>query len=162
VSRAKARDGQSFEVIPNPWGISPVGSATLDAYIKTGSYAEVAKTFGIKYHTVSTRVERALEKIDGECALHKLIHWRDFRGLVPPLVIDSGDILLFGVTPKQARHLDAAASGKTFERIASESGETSRQVYDSIRRAFRKIPAEHDGQRLAVWRRARQAQKEQP
>lgn len=148
--------------IANPWGITPLGAATLDDYVKTGDYSEVARIHGVDYHCAQTRVIRSLEKIDGDCHLHKVIHWRDFRGLVPKLVIEAEDVCLFGVTPKQAKQLDAIAGGKSFERIADETGETRRQVYDSVKRAFRKIPAEHAGQCIAVWRRARQAQKEQP
>ncbi len=152
----------SLPGIPNPWGIKARGAAMLDAFVLTDDYKELAAQFGVDYHTAAMCVLRALEKIDGRSKLHKLIRWRDFRGLLPATSFPPPKTNPFGTTDLQARAIDMSAAGLPHSLIAERMGRSLKSVSDHIRQGLAKVPGTTTAQRMAAWRQLREEQKRDP
>lgn len=156
-------DVSQFPIVPNPWGINRRGAALLDRYIGIGDMSKAAAALGYKYSTAATGLERALKKIPGSCRLHKLIYWRDFRGLLPPSSRPPpSSANPFGTTNFQARSIDLFASGLSFTQVADKIGKSTRSEYDHLRAGLLKVPGDTTAQRLAAWRQFREDQKRDP
>ncbi len=74
---------KDLQAVDNPWGITPGQSGVLDALIVHGSNKAVAIALGISLKSVEVQVSAATKRMPHGPRLHKLIMWRDFRGLVP-------------------------------------------------------------------------------
>ena len=155
-------DVSQFPIVPNPWGINRRGAALLDRYIEIGDMAKTAAALGYKYGTATTALDRALEKIPGSCKLHKLIYWRDFRGLVPSSSVRPSSANPFGTTGLQAMAIDLSIAGFPHAKIAEQMGRSTRSVSDHIRQGLAKVPGGTHAQRLAAWRQFREDQKRDP
>ncbi len=152
----------SLPNIPNPWGIKARGAAMLDAFVLTDDYKELATQFGVDYHTAAMCVLRALEKIDGRSKLHKLIRWRDFRGLLPAASFPPPKTNPFWTTGLQARAIDLSIAGLSHVDIAYRMGRSTKSVSDHIRQGLAKVPGTTTAQRMAAWRQLREEQKRDP
>lgn len=155
-------DVSQFPIVPNPWGINRRGAALLDRYIEIGDMAKTAAALGYKYGTATTALDRALEKIPGSCKLHKLIYWRDFRGLVPPASRPPPGANPFGATDLQTKAIDLFVSGLSFAQVAERIGKTTRSANGNIHAGLLKAPGDTTAQRIAAWRRFREDQKRDP
>lgn len=146
-------DAASLPDVPNPWEIKKRGAAVLDHYVRLGDMNKVAALMGHTYSTATMVLHRALEKIPGDCKLHKLIYWRDFRGLVPPLKPGKA-YGVFGLTAHQTRLMELTSEGRRQAEIAAELGISIRTVGSLMSRTYKKIPGDHNGQKLRNWRLA--------
>jgi hypothetical protein len=71
--------------VPNPWGITPGQAGVLDALIVHGSNKAAAIALGLTLKSVEMQVSAATRRMPHGPRLHKLMRWRDFRGLVQEL-----------------------------------------------------------------------------
>lgn len=137
----------------NPWGIRPRAVQVLDAYVIHGS----SHVPGINQNTVVTTVERALKLMPDAPRLHKLMMWRDYRGLVPsPSEWPQPPVPIpFGLTERQAQAWDLYVSGMDEFEIGQELGIRTCNAITLLRRGGLCIPGDRDGVKQAAWKRAR-------
>ena len=136
----------------NPWGISPGAAKVLDAYVLHGS----APVPGINQDTLASTVHRALSRMPEAPRLHRLMWWRDYRGLVPsPEWPALPPAIPFGLTERQAQVWDLLVEGANQADIAADLGLRHSTVHGLIERGARLIPGEREGNKQAAWRRAR-------
>lgn len=137
----------------NPWGIPPQQARALDCLVLAGAPEPGTKMYGGNYGAFCNLVQRALTRIPGQHRLHKLIAWRDHRGLMqgntPPATV-----VRFGVTDKQAQVLGMWCDGFSQRDIATALGVSRSVVYSRLCHGRARLPGERDGQKQAAWRRA--------
>lgn len=71
--------------VPNPWGVTPGEAGVLDALIVHGSNKGAAIALGLTLKTVEILVSKGTQRLPHGPRLHKLLRWRDFRGLMQEL-----------------------------------------------------------------------------
>ncbi len=136
----------------NPWGISPGAAKVLDAYVLHGS----APVPGINPDTLASTVHRALSRMPEAPRLHRLMWWRDYRGLVPsPEWPALPPAIPFGLTERQAQAWDLLVEGADVEDVAVALGLRMSAAHGLIARGARLIPGEREGNKQAARRRAR-------
>lgn len=135
----------------NPWGIPERQARALDCLVLAGTPEVGAEMFGGSYREFIGLTQRALDHIPLVARMHKLMAWRDHRGLIVPW--PDATVVRFGVTDQHAEVLDLWCAGKSTREIAAVLGITGQAVFGRLRTAKAKLPGERDGQKQAAWRR---------
>lgn len=143
-------------IVDNPWGLTPRAIEALDAYVTHGGSAEAARHLGRDAHALEAMVCRSLDQLPPAPRLHRLMWWREYRGLVPmpewPPMPESAP---YGLSVRQARVWDLYAEGASVAEIAERLDVSPGTVHGHIKVGALKIPGERMGNKQAAWKRAR-------
>ena len=146
-------------IVDNPWGIKHRRALALDAYVLTGSTEAAAQLLNTTDRSLMALVSRALDQMPPAPRLHRVLWWRDFRGLVTSPAwpeAAASTTRTFGLTGRQAEVWDAWCAGADEDEMARQFGISRASVKSAIRAGGYKIPGERMGNKQAAWKRARE------